>query len=195
MNKKKLIIGIVAIVAGVIFAGLGFLPQNSERQAMIDSWKQVKETGIETEGTVVSIESDTVTEGARRSRHIDTVYCPVYQYTVGNDVYTVRAVGDDCKETRDEVVLGSTATVAYKEAERDTAFVKSDATEAFYANSDGAKWIALGIGLFLVLLGVLAIRSARPKTPEQLAKEAEAKRQTEEELARLTAELDDSTKK
>lgn len=187
MNKKKLIAGVFLLIVGVGLIILGFMPQNEDRQAAVNAWNELKETpGVE--GVVESTQTTSRSEGTRYNRHLETYYCPVYSFPVNDQKETVRAVGDDCKESRDDVVIGSTATIVYEDSNPDEAFVKSDATEAFYKDSNGGQWVAWVMGIFLALIGALGLYGARPKTPEQLAKEAEARQKLQAELDKLTAE-------
>lgn len=164
MNKKKLIIGIIAIVAGIAFASLGFLPKNADRQDQVNAWNRLSAgDGVETQATVTSVESRAVTEGSRRNRQINTVYCGVYTFQTNSLEYEARAVGDDCKDEREQVVMGDQATVVYDQAQPGIAFVKSDNTKAYYADANGGVWAGIAIGGFLVLLGALAIAGARRK--------------------------------
>jgi len=196
MNKKKMTLGIILIIAGVVVAALGFLPANSERQSTADSWNRLSSgEGIEAEGVIVASQSDAVTEGTRRNRQINTVYCAVYEYTAGGAKHTVQAIGDDCKDTKDEVVLGETAAIVYDEANPSEAFVKSDATAAFYKDTGGSQWVTWVFGALILFAGLITVATAKIKTPEQLAQQAEAKRKTDEELAKLMAEVDGTDKK
>ena len=162
MSKAKLIIGIIAIIGGLVVAGLGFLPQNQAREDAAVSWARLSSgAGKQVEGKVAAVESDAVTEGTRRSRHIETVYCPVYHYTVNDKEYEVQSVGDNCKENKDEVKVGSTAPIVYDPLQPEEAFVKTDATAAFYGDTGGSQWAGIAVGAVLVLLGVGAIFTAR----------------------------------
>lgn len=139
---------------------------------------------------LVEAKQDVRTEGSRRNRRIVTTYCPVYEFTVNGQTQRVTALGDDCRESREAVTLGETATILYDPADPSIAFVDSDATSDFFADSAGSSVVGIVVVAVLVLLGVLVIVQARPKTPEQLAKQAEAKARAEEELRKLNEELD-----
>ncbi|HMS93241.1 MAG TPA: DUF3592 domain-containing protein [Candidatus Saccharibacteria bacterium] len=188
MDKKKLIAGIILIGLGIGMFALGFTPKNSEITAEIDSWKRVSKEGIEAQGTLASTESVTRTEGTRRNRKIVTAYCNVYEFTADSKTYTAKAVGDDCKETRDEAQKTTTATIAYDQADPATAFVKSDATVAYYKDTD-SRLASVIFGTVLVLIGIFGIRSARPKTPEQLATIEEKRRKAQEEYEKVMADI------
>lgn len=188
MDKKKLIAGVILIALGIGMFALGFTPKNSEISAEIDSWKQVSKEGKEAQGTLSSAQSVTRTEGTRRNRKVVTVYCNAYQFTVDNKTYTAKAVGDDCKDTRDETQKITTAAIVYSQTDPATAFVKSDATAAHYKNTDG-RWVSVILGVVLVLIGIFGIRSARPKTPEQLAAIEEKRRKAQEEYEKVMADI------
>ena len=129
--------------------------------------------GKEVEGKVAAVESDAVAEGTRRSRHIETVYCPVYHYSVNDKEYEVQSVGDNCKENKDEVKVGATASIVYDPLQPEEAFVKTDATAAFHGDTGGSQWAGIAVGAVLILLGVCAIFAARQHTtPKQKVDES-----------------------
>ncbi len=195
MNKKLLVAGLIFTVIGAGIAILGFMPQNTERQANVDNWNRLNGgAGSETEAVIVNTSTQLLTEGARRNRTINTVYCAVYEYTVAGSTKTVTAVGDDCKETADEVVKGETGTVIYDEADPTIAFVKSDASDAFYKDTNGSQIVAVVLGLAMLIIGVLSLFAARPKTPEQLAALQEKRRKADAELAKLVADAEADAK-
>lgn len=170
MNKKKLIIGIIAIVGGLVFASLAFLPQNTTREAAAESWDYLNSgVGKEVQGKVAAVESDAIAEGTRGTRHIGTVYCPVYHYTVAEKEYEVQAVGNNCKEDKNEVKIGSTAMILYDPGQPAESFVKTAETAAFYGDTSDTKWIAIAAGgALMILLGIGAIVNARPKSSKKL---------------------------
>lgn len=191
MKKKLVIFGLLFIVGGIGLAFIGFLPKNTDVQKDVDNWNRLSGgTGTQVEGRAVSVQSQTQTEGVRGSRKIATVYCAVYEYAYTGGVATAKAVGDDCKDSKDQVVLGSNATILYDPNAPTTAFVKSDATAAFYKDRADSNIVAVVIGALLVVLGAVMVMAARPKTPEQIARQQESKRKADEEMAKLLNELD-----
>lgn len=196
MDKKRMILGIALVIGGLVFASLGLLPKNTEKQAVADNWYRLSAgAGKETEAKAVRTEQKTVTEGSGRNRKVKTVHCPVYEFSVADKTYTATAVGDDCFSGADDITLRSSHAVLYDEKDPSIAFVKSDKTKAFYDDSNNSWIAAVAIGAFLILVGVVSILSARPKTPEQLARQAEAKQQADAELAKLKEEFDSPEKK
>lgn len=173
MNVKLMIISVLLVIGGASLIVLAFAPKSGERQEAVANWVHLSGgEGKEVQGTVVNSELDARTEGARRSRSINNYYCPVYDYTVADTKYSVVAVGDDCKEKRDQVALGSTATILYDETDPAIAFVKSDATQAMYGedtSSGSSVWLIV-FGVVLVVFGALGAWGARPKASWRLQK-------------------------
>lgn len=195
MNKKVLFGGILFIIIGVTIAVFGFMPANSERKADTDNWNRLSAgAGKEATGTVVDTEYDARTEGSRRSRTINAYYCPVYEFVVNGQTRQVTGLGDDCKEAESDVIMGSTAAIIYDQDKPETAFVKSDATAAFYKDGEGSQILAAGLGFALIIGGVIAMISARPKSPEKIAAAEEKRRKANEELEKLMAEVDQTKK-
>lgn len=183
-NKKILITGIIIAIVGIGFASLSFLPKNEERLETAESWTRLSTgAGEEVRGEVVDSESETVSEGARRTRRVDTIFCPVYEYTVGGTAHRIAAVAnDDCKDTQDDVVMGETATILYDPADPETAFVKTPATEELYKDADAFDAWPLIIGSIITIVGVLVALGSRQLTPEQMAIRDENIRKIQEEV-------------
>lgn len=197
MNKKALTTGLLLAIGGVLLLIIGLMPSSGERQVDSANWSRLSDgAGKEVQGTVVSSQSMSRTEGARRSRSINTVYCPVYDYSVNETKYSVTGLGDDCLDEKDQVVVGSTKSILYDAADPKVAFVNSEATKAFYKN-DGSqsKVVLIIIGSILLVFGVIGLYMARPKTPEQLAAEEVKRKQRQAEIDKMMAELDASKKK
>lgn len=192
MNKKLLLTGIIFLILGLGALALSFIPADEERAAEKASWNSLIDgAGVETEGVSVSTSTDLVTEGTRRARHINTYYCAVYEYTVSDRTYRVSAVGDDCKDKQEDVVMGQTATILYDPADPSEGFVKSDATAAANDGGEPAKpWFLWIIGSLFILFSIFAFQAARPKTPEQIAAQEERMRKVQEEIARMNAEAE-----
>jgi hypothetical protein len=188
MDKKKLIASIILIAIGIGFFAIGFLPKSQEHSAEVDTWKRISKERKEAEGTLNRTESETRSEGTRRNRKIVTVFCNVYEFTVGDSRYTAKTIGDDCKETRDEARETKTATIVYDEAKPTDAFVKSDATASHYKNTD-ARLATAGISVLFIIIGIFGIRAARQKTPEQLAAIEEKRRKAQEEYEKVMADI------
>ena len=147
MNKVKLSIGIIAILAGLVVAGLGFLPQNQAREDAAVSWVRLSSgAGKEVEGKVAAVESDSVKKGAGKARYFDTVYCPVYHYTVADKEYEVQSVGGNCEENKDRVKIGSAMPILYDPLQPAESFVKTDATAEFYGDTGNSHWAGIAVG-------------------------------------------------
>lgn len=197
MNKKLILTGIIFLVLGLGALALSFIPADEERAAEKASWNRLNDgAGVETEGVSISTQRDLVTEGVRYSRKINAYYCAVYEYAVGERTYRATAIGNDCKDNEEDVVMGETATILYDPADPSVGFVKSDATAAANDGGEPSKpWFLWIVGPLFILFSIFAFRAARPKTPEQIAKDEERMRKVQAEVARINAEAEAKKRK
>lgn len=159
-NKtKRVIAATFLLVVGAFIFIVGFSQQNTDKQAEIDNWKRVRTSqasgSAEGHVTEVTRQSETVRSG--KARRIVVTYCPEYTFLVSGKNYTARAVGDDCKGARADIPEDASATIAYDTSNPAIAFVKSDATDAYYKDSDGSVIFAAVLGGVLFVSGALAL--------------------------------------
>lgn len=168
MNKTKLIIGIVGVVAGLAFIGIGFLPKHSDAQQSLDNWNRLSGgEGREIEATIVDAEIQAQPEASRQASTQTTVYCPVYEYRVDGATHRVTAI-DNCQLEESLITIDQTGTVIYDPSDPTTAFVDTPETEAYFETLGGAPiWnILLGTAIIAVSIVVAAYKGSRNETTQ-----------------------------
>ena len=168
MNKTKFSIGIVAIIAGIAFIAIGFLPKHSDAQQSLDNWNRLSSgQGMRAEAQIVDAEIQAQPEASRQANTQTTVYCPVYEYTVNNAAQRVTAI-DNCELDETMITLDQTGTVLYDPSNPQIAFVDTPETEAYFETLGGVPLWNIIFGSIIILAGVITIIAGRPKVQRKL---------------------------
>lgn len=126
-----------------------------------ERFNEAKNSGNTATGTVIEVQEDKERTGGKRQR-TTIVYCPVYEFSVGQDRTRTFTDRINCEDSEDAVVIGSTAPVIFAWG-GGSAFADTQGTRDTLANkATGNIWLSVigGVG-FVIAASVLVSRLVR----------------------------------
>ena len=154
-KSVKLPIIFMVLSAVVIIASFNLADLNASER---ERFNEAKNSGNTATGTVVDVKEDKERSGGKRQR-TTTVYCPVYEFSIGQDRTRTFTDRINCEDSEDAVVIGSTAPIIYA-AGGSSAFADTQSTRDLIANkATGNIWLlVIGGVTFAIATLVLVTR-------------------------------------